>query len=386
MTKYLLRFTPMAPFFFGNERGLYFPGSKSQYQNLYFVRSENSPSQTTVLGALRFLLLQANGRSANCRDALSKEEGELVGKGSFSFEEKSVQNFGAIGSISPVFLMKGEDCYIPAPMDHNAADVTAGGKYSPLRQYEEASSLDGGILYAKDYDSKCGVVSGYVSLKDGEVLENDELFSPVVRVGVNRRQQGKDDGGFFKREYKRLKDGFCFAVSCELDESKMGNNIPKIPKIAYLGQGHTPFRVDIDKNPSSPDGLKIQVSEFLKTKHSFADGQEKAEEYVMIYCLGDAFMTSEDKEKDLYQEALFGVTKSRDFRSLSTELKDGRLHLNKSGSLYHLMKAGSVLIFKNDADADVWTNRFKHENASKIGFNAWIKFKPWITTGKEETK
>ena len=280
--------------------------------------------------------------------------------------------------------MKDGDCYIPAPMDHNAADDAAGGKYSPLRQYEEASSLDGGILYAKDYDSKCGVVSGYVSLKDGEVLENDELFSPVVRVGVNRRQQGKDEGGFFKREYKRLKDGFCFAVYCESDESKIGELVGKIPKIAYLGQGHTPFRVDIDKNPSSPDELKKQVTDFLEEKHSFAVEQKQAEEYVMIYCLGDAFMTSEDKEKDLYQGALFGVTKSRDFRSLSTTLTGGRLHLNKSGSLYHLMKAGSVLIFKSDKDADDWTNSFKHENASKIGFNAWIKFKPWSTTGKEE--
>ena len=74
MTRYLLRFTPLEPYFFGNERGLKYPGNKSQYQNLYFVRSENTPSQTTILGTLRFLVLQANGRSANDYSELKKNE------------------------------------------------------------------------------------------------------------------------------------------------------------------------------------------------------------------------------------------------------------------------------------------------------------------------
>ena len=138
MNRYQIRFTPMEPYFFGNERGLNYPGSMSQYQNLYFVRGENTPLQTTLLGALRFMMLQKHGRKP---DDFSKLKGEddvkkdkeagidsvneekLIGKNSFDPENTQGQGFGVIKKLSPVFLTDDIGVhYIPAPMDHNLAD------------------------------------------------------------------------------------------------------------------------------------------------------------------------------------------------------------------------------------------------------------------------
>ena len=56
---YLLTFTPQEPYFFGNEKSFTYPGQKNggQYGNRYYVKSEQTPSQSTLFGALRYLMI-----------------------------------------------------------------------------------------------------------------------------------------------------------------------------------------------------------------------------------------------------------------------------------------------------------------------------------------
>ena len=389
MSRYLVRFTPMEPYFFGNERTLSYPDSTSQYQNLYFVRGENTPLQTTLLGALRFMLLQKHGRKPdNFRKLKGEKEVEedkqkgissvneenLIGKNSFNPEIKQGQGFGVIKKLSPVFLTDAIGIhYIPAPMDHNLADEEKNTddhtEYAPFRQYHAIETADGKKLFTAEYDVKKGTASGFMSLADGSIHE--DLFSGSLRVGINRREQ---ENGFFKKEYKRLKTGFSFAVYCDLDEAW-----ENMPETVFLGQGHSTFRVQAESADEHP-GIEKETLDFFRQHPLFTQNGA----YTLLYCLGDSFMTSEDTDgrTGLYDGLLFSVTDTRDFRSMQTKSEDGgRLTRSKQSMLYHLMKAGSVLIAENDEAARAWLNRYKHPNAETIGFNTFVGIE-----SEEETK
>ena len=364
MSRYLVRFTPMEPYFFGNERGLNYPGSASQYQNLYFVRGENMPLQTTLLGALRFMVLQKYGRKPDEFGEIKDQE-KKIGLSSFDPEKKAEQGFGVIHKLSPVFLTDAAGIhYIPAPMDHNLADEAKNTddfiSYSPFRNYKTITTADGQKLYTEEYDLKKGVVSGFMSLADGGIHE--DLFSGTIRVGINRKNQ---KNGFVKKEYKRLKNDFSFAVYCDLD-----GEWENMPATVFLGQGHSTFRVQPQKADDHP-GIERETLDFFHRNHPlFAEGTA----YTLLYCLGDSFMlpAKEDDVSGLYDGLLFAVTDVRDFRSMQTKADGGSLTRNKQTTLYHLMKAGSVLIAENDDKARKWLDRYKHKNATNIGFNTFV--------------
>ena len=71
MSTYLVRLTPQEPYFFGNEKNLEFKGQKNRGQmtNRYYIKSERTPLQTTLLGAMRYVFLKektfdlSNGRT-----------------------------------------------------------------------------------------------------------------------------------------------------------------------------------------------------------------------------------------------------------------------------------------------------------------------------------
>ena len=55
---------PLAPYFFGNERGLQYNDNKTQMGNArrYFIRSNVLPNQSALLGALRYLGIEVPDR------------------------------------------------------------------------------------------------------------------------------------------------------------------------------------------------------------------------------------------------------------------------------------------------------------------------------------
>ena len=69
MSVYKISFIPSGPYFFGNEKSFIYPGSENdKFGTLYYIKGENLPSQSTVLGALRYILLPEKGY-----DKLGKE-------------------------------------------------------------------------------------------------------------------------------------------------------------------------------------------------------------------------------------------------------------------------------------------------------------------------
>ena len=251
MTSFLITLEPLEPYFFGGEKNFDFGKNKRQIKQRYFIRSQLTPAQTTLLGALRYAVLAANNAlitDFEDRDQ-RKRAAELIGENSFSFEKSC--DFGVIGKIFPLFIKDGDSCIIPVPMNHNnkkekeentntasedsneksapaptqtnSKDNKVPEKYKPLKvikvpELHSISSSDdlnlssNDNLIFKDYDPKEGSGKGWFDLsnktvKTEENLGEDEerLFEGVVRVGINsqRTESVRDDDieNYFKSMY-----------------------------------------------------------------------------------------------------------------------------------------------------------------------------------------
>lgn len=120
MKKYLVRLTPLEPYFFGNEKCFSFNDGnpRGQMSNRYYIKSERTPLQTTLLGAMRYLFIKKKKSDFNYNDAEYKELEKNIGSESFKIASDTEQDFGVIKNLSPLFLMKGESILIPTPLDH----------------------------------------------------------------------------------------------------------------------------------------------------------------------------------------------------------------------------------------------------------------------------
>ena len=361
MSAYRVTFTPSGPYFFGNEKTFQYPGQKvkNDFGSLYYIKSEKMPMQTTLLGALRYVLLPQKGLGKNL---LSDDTVQAIGASSFDIDSEKMQNFGRIKSISPIFIRKGEEYFIPTPFDHNnAAKKADDGKtyYTPMSDFGEVDTLDGKKLYLRDYDAKFGIADSFTSLSDAH-LETD-LFSPDVRVGINRKD--RSEGGFFKKEYVALKLGFAFSVFADIDgESLAGKTFSVL-----LGQGKVPFSVLFEEEKSNcVEIFEKKIADVLKNK---------AIPYDRIYCPSD--MLTDGGE--LYGGMHLAITATRDYRSFKTKIGGG---VEKGSVLHRMIAAGSVF-FPSDGHGEkgplAWMkNTEKQRNAASIGFNQMI----WISKGE----
>ena len=354
MSRYLVTFTPLEPYFFGSERTLAWPGDRSLYKQGYYIRSEKWPLQTTLFGAVRFLLLQANGRKPGDTSALSEKEQALIGPESFDPDKTAPQPFGLIRSLSPLFLARQADgrLLIPAPMDHRCG---AGGRYTPFADYSgPAETADGPKIWTEEYNAKEGTVSGWLSLKDGTVLHNGSLFRPVPRTGINR---GRQNDGYFKKEYQRLEEGYAFAAFCDLAGEP--ENPP--PSVVYLGQGKSAFRVAF--TPSATD--------WRETVRPLFESHPVLSRRALVYLPSDA-LVPDGGDRGVYDGLLFAAAGVRDFRTIVTVNAGDRIHRRKHPCFRHLLQAGSVLIAEIGQKAREWADRHSHPNAAQIGMNQFV--------------
>lgn len=337
MSRYLVTFKPSGKYFFGNEKGFDFNGKN----DTYFIRSDRLPLQTTVFGALRFLLLPEKGFEA------AKKYADIIGAKSFNIEAEG-QSFGVIKGISPVFLVNNDEWFIPTPFDHD--ESTDGDVYTPFTDYERIQTLDGEKLFTSQYNAKLGTADSFMSLSDCRI--EDSLFSSSVQVGINRRNT---QDGFFKREYILLKDGFSFAVIADIDDDGLDGR----KDAALLGQCKTAFAVCFKKyDGESPEKL---ASRAILSRRG--DVNQKS----FIYFMSD-FYLGEQGVSGLYSNFLFAITNPRYYRSFMTEGSS----VVKGGKLHRLIRAGSFAIPSESFDYELTE---KQKNAATVGFNHLVSEK-----------
>lgn len=356
MAHYRVTFKPSGAYFFGNEKTFAFTDGKNDYGKLYYIRSEIMPAQSTILGALRYMLLAEKGFDR----VGSAANVEAVGERSFDIDATG-QTFGSIRSVSPVTLLYKGQHFVHAPLDHKVAKECK--QYTPFCQYLPMSIGDHETrLYADDYDVKRGLTSAFMSVSDGTL--KDDFFKTDVRVGINRRNQ---DSGFFKKESVTLKSGAAFCVYAEIE----GAQVP-CSEAVYLGQGKVPFAVSfeqVDGNAWKND-VAAPLRALLEKTHASITALTGG----MIYCMSD-MLADDDKVSDgLYKGMLFAVTNTHDYRTYKTLTGGG---VEKGAVLHKLVRAGSVF-FPVEPMKEEWAlNTDMQKNARTIGLNTVV-----ITGGK----
>lgn len=333
MKSYLVTMTPLEPYFFGNEKTFAFKGTEKSAKNKYLIKSEEKPSQSTILGTLRYLLMPVKKSDWSYNDDEKRKNAQAVGEN--GFVPYGENDFGKIKKISPVFLYKDGEYLVQCPFDHIVSDEEGNLNkyYTPFSEYEE--TLDKNKKYAKDFVAKNDLADSFLRLSDKAIIPKKEAIINDERVGINRRQEKE---GFFKKEYCMLNGGYSFAFYAELDDDIQPENT-----IAFCGQGKSAFSVVFTPEENT---VEEKLKKWLRDD--------------VVYIWGDTFITS-----DIYDKCLFAATKTKTYRHYKKE--KGRV--SKDGILYNLLASGSILMPREEADV---INDIEKENFVKTGYNKAI--------------
>ena len=353
---YRITFTPMEPYFFGNEKTFRFTGEKlaGQFDSPYYIRSEILPAQTTLFGAIRYLLL--NNRDPYFQSYPTNYE-ERIGPNSFSLKQTKKQNFGIISKMSPVFLQNAGDIYVKTPFDHKSGESV----YTPFcRATLTAPKSSSKREYAEDYDVKAGISDSYMNIDTRGIIDGKEIFDSVTRVGIDKK---KHDEAFFKKEFRILKAGWSFGIYLTLDFKQ--EETLQLDPVVFLGQNKAAFRVEYVQENVKDAQEENQIENRIRAilpPHT-------------VYCFGDTYVKS-----DVYQNFTFAATLTRDHRMYETlpdskETESGQKteRIRRDNILYKLLRAGSVFWFDPELQniTDI-TEPFNHLNAQTIGMNSII--------------
>lgn len=364
MSKYLITFKPLEPYFFGGERTFGF-GSETARKPPYYIVSENAPSQPTLFGTLRYIILSQNDALYGQKNA--NEAAELVGAESFSFkkamqshfsnDETKKQTFGKINKISPLFLVKDGVWCIPTPFDHKSGDKDSPNRvYTPFTMMESASVVfgNGFSFYPADYVAKEGYGGGCLSLKDKSIIPDSSIFISCERTGINSHRTEdtstgiRDDGSFFKKLRKRLADGFAFAIiadlSCDLETGE---------SVVFMGQDKSPFLCNIAETDKD---LKEEAESALKSSGNIS----------RKFALSDIVPL---KESFNGEEFSYYIAEAKVLRNLESKVNANNAfeRYSKSDKLYKLIRGGSIFITEQ--------NPFENAALEKIGMNILIDIK-----------
>ena len=354
MTDYLVTFKPLGDYSFGSDRHFSFVGrnnySKDEYAP-YFIRTNSVPEQSTVFGMIRYLILVSNRirlkqdfqYDEDTRDKMKA----LIGEKSFSLNG-SVQHFGKLEKISPIFLRKNsEEIVIPNPFN-NKQGKEGIDQFEPMALEEEitVSTSFGEIALpkSKEYNPKEGYGSGYYNINTGHLETIEDIFMTKVVTGVRcvtqkdlkklkqnipdrnsnlSSTENFDADRLFKREVHQLQKDYEFAVYVKVKDGTILKD-----SIVPMGQKGTLFKVSVEE---SKDNLESEITEHFQ-KHT-PQGQ------TWQYCLSDVCLVDDVQSFAILEEKLV--------RQLHTDLSKNRLKgLDLQGTSL-LYKAGSVFYGDN---------------------------------------
>lgn len=323
-------------------------GGTGDGQTPYYVTSEKLPSQTTLLGAMRYLVLKQNNELGfNQSNTV-----DLIGTASFDFSNNAAQCFGYIKRMGTLFISNPKTGTIVLKRPRNLHTKNEG-----LELYQFTSNSN--QSYFKDFKEKDDDGEGFVKIEKKRrafsVFQSEApLFSTVVKTRINKAKRikpgGNDDEAFFKVEMIKLHPDYVFQFYIEFD----ARFVPK-SDVLFLGAYKAAFEVtftEIVCNNTDVDE-ETELEECIKaTLNGYSDGT--GQDY--YYAFSDVYLSGE-------QTPDFSISNKRYFKNLKTE--NGKISVSQSdgGELY---VAGSVFYAKDESFA-------KNENARKIGLNHLIK-------------
>lgn len=312
--RYLITLKPLEPFLFGGATTFGQIGDEAN--SSYLVHSRLYPQQTALLGMLRKeLMTQAGVLTRKVRgewvDPGKKAKAvELVGAEKFDMQRENRQNLGQIKEISPVFLLKGEEAYIPkADLDKHPYD-------------RESQVLKG-------YSPKNDIFDNFVSLQTDAKLKQEDIFKPVEQIGIKKR--GGDDA-FFKKTSYLLEDRFTFAFYLDTD-------FPLQNSIVTLGADRSAFSMHV-----APAENILQ----------YATPKDQ------LVLLSDAYITL-----PLHEHCTFAITREISHQNLRNKKHVSQKNKFEKSNRIYLYEKGSVIIDPSDA----LVQHLNNPNLQQIGYN-----------------
>ena len=378
MSRYMMTLRPLDTFFFGQENK-YRKRKEEKSNELkvvadYFQESAFFPQQTTLLGMLRYYLLQVNGQLP-IRDRT--EAAKLIGEKSFRLSENGNSgelDFGNIRSLSPVFLSHKGQYYWPQPLDMHLNEDEQVEYFQKKEKTILKTNLpnhNGSLAFFPDYDEKEETAQFLIrtdNYKQHRPYKYDKkekrsergLFVPEERTGITKGVNGQTlEAAFYKQVVYRLKDDAAFQCIVELDD----------PKIGHGHEGFVPMGAEKSM-------FRIRFEETDKSLEDMVDVDNGHAPCLIL--LSDAYLASGSD-----QHYHFSISRTKPFRFLKTETKAGKwldnLHFKdkKNGETtrskrFNLFERGSVFYFKkeNENMLDKMVSQLKGEkNFYQIGYN-----------------
>lgn len=413
MSTYLIKLTPLDKFFFGQKKT--FGDDNANY----FVYSSHFPQQTTLLGLLRYQLLQIAGEEVFKDNKIQDEHkaGELIGKQSFSPFVKDKLQFGIIQSLSPVFIIDKKE------KDEKEYFLPVGRRFQKEEEdlYEllHLSCKEGCPPIFDEYKPKKGLASCWLSSNGTTLLNEEDFFTKDERIGIRKDYEGAtNDDAFFRQRYYRFKNfkkvvedeegneckqppvrehDFCFATVLETEKAIEHEKLNG--RIVYLGGERQPFLMEISEEKKASD-LTIGSSTFtaetyykslfktfkLNIESSTLTSDEK---HYTVVLLSDAMI-----DPDHLSKVRFASTEVKDFACLLTHVGTRRFYNKKKkreeqnieevetalSHQHELYARGSVFYFDTKEQANQFCEDLeKVPNFHTIGYNHTIVIKPTKT-------
>lgn len=379
MSRFLIKLTPLTPYFFGGENT--FGDGKINY----FARSNYLPQQTTLLGMLRHQLLIQNDLIGT--DPITNDWKSLIGTDSFQKKDEAfVTDFGAILEISPVFLAKDNSYFTTQTLDWAFSDsrivapvIMDFDTTEGFAMFGDSKELVPKLMCgSKFYDPKLGLKSLWVDSagerfhqwdfdkpKDfttGQGFENG-VFIPHIQIGIHRvlERRRTDKGDFYKQVSYKLLTGYSFAFFADI-------NLPEGKKFStkniIMGGEKTVIHMDV-----SP--AKNLSFENVFTQETFKKNHSRKHQAVIL--MSDSYC-----DDSILDNCSFSINDSVNFKNITTQQRAGINYaafrnegVTKSSTNLKLFKRGSVL-YPKEGQLSLVEDAIRNAAFSKIGYNKYL--------------
>lgn len=366
---YKCSFTPTGPYFFGGEKIFDFEGS-----NNYYITSLREPSQSTILGSIRFLVLKKAGKLSPENgdvsvDLISQQE-ELVGKNGNVVERDC--SYGKIKKLSPIFIGDEGNVYVKTPLNHKTEkqddDFDDQKKkaevYQPFKMEEGFVSEKGETILPVDYVAKDYLTDSYLNLENKTLISSYDLFCGQEQTHIARKRDDKgklvmSENAYFKKKYYLLKPGFSFVVYVECEDDILPDK-----ELAFMGQEKSAFYFWKEE---------CTEIEFNKIEDKIKGLYSSPEGYHAYYVESDSYFKD---YKEFNRLLSYSINNKRTYRFLTDVrgAKSFKERIEKSKSLYQFIEKGSVLFVKNENDSAFKELLKMNESMKLSGFNFLVEF------------
>ena len=316
--KYLVTLSPLEPFLFGGDNT--FGKLGDEINGTYLVKSRQFPQQSAILGMLKKEIMTQNNLltrqlKGEWVEPKNKQKAEnLVGAEKFDIFSKSIQNFGKIKNISPMFFIKNDEIFI------KKVDI-------------DSFDFEDGVL--KGYKTKIDIYDNFINITTNEKLTSDKIFKPIEKTA---NKKGGEENSLFKKTSYLLNDNFKFAfyLDCDCDLKN---------SIITLGADRSSFKMEVKEDNSTLN-------------------YEDKKAYLTL--ISDAYITLSLKDN-----CDFAISSEISYQNLQNQKHAFKHNEFKKSDKVYLYEKGSVIINPSQALIDDLNNK----NLQQIGYNIFTKGK-----------